>query len=127
MTSVCTGSLLLGMAGLLEGKRATSHWVTRPLLPEFGATPVDARVVTDGRIITGGGVTAGLDFGLSLLAALRGADYARAIQLQAEYAPEPPFAAGTPEAAGPFLTESLDGIFAPIVAQARRAAAQRGG
>ena len=127
VTSVCTGSLLLGMAGLLEGRRATSHWVTHGLLSEFGATPVKARVVTDDRVITGGGVTAGLDFGLALLAALRGADYARAIQLQAEYAPEPPFDAGTPETAGPFLAESLDGIFAPLVAQARQAAAERRG
>ncbi len=117
VTSVCTGSLLLGQAGLLRGKRATSHWVTRPILRHYGAEPVDARVVRDGNVITGAGVSAGLDFGLSILAGLRGEAYAQAIQLQAEYAPEPPFDAGTPSSAPQVLAEGMAGMFAPLTAR----------
>ncbi|MEL6688258.1 MAG: DJ-1/PfpI family protein, partial [Pseudomonadota bacterium] len=125
VTAVCTGSLILGQAGLLEGKRATSHWATRHLLPEFGATPVNARVVRDGNLITGGGVTAGLDFGLSILAQLRGEGYAKAVQLQAEYAPDPPFNAGTPEMAGSDLTDPMQGMFAMFLQDVRATARAR--
>ena len=115
ITSVCTGSLLLGKAGLLKGKKATSHWTTLELLPEFGATPIKQRVVWDGQLITGGGVTAGIDFGLELIAVLRGKTYAKAIQLQAEYDPAPPYNSGSPEKAEPFIKNSVQGIFAPLV------------
>jgi cyclohexyl-isocyanide hydratase len=122
VTSVCTGSLILGKAGLLAGKRATSHWVTRDVLAEFGATPVEERVVSDGNITTGAGVSAGLDFGLALLAALRGDNYARAIQLQAEYAPAPPFNAGSTQTAPEVVTDAMRSLFAPFAAAAREAA-----
>jgi putative intracellular protease/amidase len=122
VTSVCTGSLLLGAAGLLRGRRATSHWVTRKLLPLFGAEAVDARVVTDGNRITGAGVTAGLDFGLSLVAGLRDRDYAQAVQLLAEYAPEPPFNAGTPATAPAAAVAQLEAMFAGFVEQMSEAA-----
>ncbi len=125
VTSVCTGSLILGQAGLLEGRRATSHWATRHLLPEFGARPVNERVVTDGRLVTGAGVSAGLDFALALLARLRGDAYAKAIQLQAEYAPEPIFDAGTPETIDPKLGEPLHKMFATTIFAMRQAASQR--
>ena len=125
LTSVCTGSLILGQAGLLEGKRATSHWATRHLLPEFGATPVNARVVQDGNVTTGAGVSAGLDFALALLAQIRGRPYAEAIQLQAEYAPEPPLEAGSPENIDPALGESMHSMFATALYAMREAAANR--
>ncbi|MEM9422752.1 MAG: DJ-1/PfpI family protein [Pseudomonadota bacterium] len=115
VTSVCTGSLILGQAGLLKGKRATSHWATRHLLTEFGATPVDARVVSDGNLMTGAGVSAGLDFALSLLAQIRGKAYAQAIQLQAEYAPEPLFTGGTPATTDPRLRDPLHKMFATAI------------
>jgi cyclohexyl-isocyanide hydratase len=99
VSSVCTGSLVLGAAGLLRGKRATSHWGARDLLAAFGATPTDGRVVRDGNLFTGGGVTAGIDFALTMVAELAGPQAAQAIQLQIEYAPAPPFDAGTPETA----------------------------
>ncbi len=98
VTSVCTGSLILGAAGLLEGKRAACHWAMREQLAAFGAIPDAGRVVRDGRVITGGGVTAGIDFGLTLAAELAGPLVAQAIQLVLEYAPLPPFDAGRPEA-----------------------------
>jgi cyclohexyl-isocyanide hydratase len=99
VTSVCTGSLALGAAGLLRGKRAACHWAWRDALALFGATPVAERVVRDGNIVTGGGVTAGIDFALSLVAEIAGPEAAQAIQLQIEYAPAPPFDAGSPETA----------------------------
>jgi cyclohexyl-isocyanide hydratase len=99
VTSVCTGSLLLGAAGLLAGKRAACHWAWRELLPAFGATPDDARVVQDGNVISGGGVTAGIDMALTVMAEVAGADYAQAVQLAIEYAPAPPFDCGRPEVA----------------------------
>ena len=105
ITSVCSGSLLLGAAGLLKGYKATSHWATREALRAFGAEPVEARVVVDRNRITGGGVTAGIDFGLVLLAKLRGDDAAKLTQLAMEYDPEPPFDAGSPESAGPAIVE----------------------
>ncbi len=97
VTSVCTGALLLGAAGLLAGRRATTHWRYHDLLSKCGAIPVRERVVCDGKLITGGGVTAGIDFGLTLVKALRGETAAEEIQLAMEYAPEPPFQAGKPE------------------------------
>jgi len=110
LTSVCTGSLILGAAGLLAGKRAACHWSWRDMLPLFDAIPDDRRVVRDGNVITGGGVTAGIDFALSLIAELRGDEIAQAVQLNLEYAPEPPFNAGRPEIAPP-------GIYTAVAAQ----------
>lgn len=101
VTSVCTGSLLLGAAGLLKGYRATSHWGAISILKEFGAKPVDGRVVEDRNRLTGGGVTAGMDLGLTVVARLRDEFYAQGVQLMAEYAPQPPFNAGTPATAPP--------------------------
>ena len=101
VTSVCSGSLLLGAAGLLNGYKATSHWAAREGLSAFGPIPTDARVVVDRNRITGGGVTAGIDFGLVILAKLRGDDAAKLTQLAMEYDPEPPFQAGSPKTAGP--------------------------
>ena len=107
VTSVCTGSLVLGAAGLLRGRRATSHWSARDLLTGFGAEPTGGRVVRDGNVITAGGVTAGIDFGLTIIAELCGAEAAQACQLQLEYAPAPPFDAGTPETAPEALVAKL--------------------
>jgi cyclohexyl-isocyanide hydratase len=99
ITSVCTGSLILGAAGLLEGKRAACHWAWREFLPLFGAIPDAGRVVRDGNIITGGGVTAGIDFALTVAAELTDAVTAQSLQLALEYAPAPPFDSGTPDRA----------------------------
>ncbi len=96
VTSVCTGSLLLGAAGLLAGYRATCHWAQHHHLAAFGAEPVKARVVIDRNRATGGGVTAGIDFGLTLVAAIRGEAHARLVQLSLEYDPAPPFDSGSP-------------------------------
>jgi cyclohexyl-isocyanide hydratase len=104
ITSVCSGSLILGAAGLLQGYKATTHWSAHEMLIPFGAEPVKARVVIDRNRISGGGVTAGIDFGLQLLALLRGEQAAKLSQLAMEYDPAPPFDAGTPDAAGPELT-----------------------
>lgn len=114
VTSVCTGALVLGAAGLLKGRRAATHWMSREMLADLGATPVAERVVVDGNVITGGGVTAGIDFALRVAAEIYGADLAKAIQLAIEYDPQPPFQAGSPEGAGEAL-----------VAKARAAAAGR--
>lgn len=105
VTSVCTGALVLGAAGLLKGRRAATHWMSREMLAAFGATPVAERVVIDGNVITGGGVTAGIDFALRVAAEAFGDDLAKAIQLGIEYDPHPPFNAGSPESAGPAVTE----------------------
>ena len=99
VSSVCTGALVLGAAGLLRGYRATTHWATMPLLPVAGAVPVASRVVRDRNRITGAGVSAGIDLGLTMVAMLRDRPYAEAVQLLAEYAPEPPFDAGSPRTA----------------------------
>ena len=99
VTSVCTGSLVFGAAGLLKGRRATSHWAWLDALSAFGATPDPARVVRDGNVITGGGVTAGIDFALAVMAEIAGDDYAQSVQLSIEYAPAPPFNSGRPELA----------------------------
>lgn len=101
VTSVCTGSLILGAAGFLQGKRAACHWAWRGLLAPFGAIVSEARVERDGNVITGGGVTAGIDFALVLLEELAGRDYAEGVQLGLEYAPAPPFDSGRPELARP--------------------------
>lgn len=107
VTSVCTGSLLLGAAGMLRGRRATTHWAFHELLPMLGATPVRERVVRDGNLFTGGGVTAGIDFALTVAAELVGANEAQAVQLELEYAPAPPFDAGSPETAPAAIVELL--------------------
>ena len=122
VTSVCTGSLILGKAGLLRGYRATSHWVARPVLAEFGAIPVDERVVVDRNRVTGAGVTAGLDLGLRMTAMLRDDTYARTMQLLSEYDPQPPYDAGTPSKAPPELVASLTAMLAPFRTQAETTA-----
>ena len=106
VTSVCTGSLILGAAGLLRGYRAACHWGQREQLRLFGAEPVAERTVVDRNRVTGGGVTAGIDFALTLTAMLRGEDHARLVQLSLEYDPQPPFDAGSPDRADPALVES---------------------
>ena len=107
VTSVCTGSLALGAAGLLEGKRATSHWAYTSLLQKFGAQYEKARVVRDGNVITAGGVTSGIDFALSLVAEIAGQERAESIQLSLEYDPQPPFKSGHPDIADPKLVALL--------------------
>ena len=124
MTSVCTGALLLGAAGLLRGKRATTHWASHHLLEACGAIPERQRVVRDGSLMTGGGVTAGIDFALALVAELAGREVAEAIQLNLEYAPAPPFAAGSPETAGSALVETVRRRLAPIVEERARLVAE---
>jgi cyclohexyl-isocyanide hydratase len=122
--SVCTGALLCGAAGLLQGRRATTHWASFHLLPLFGAIPVNERVVIDGNWVFAAGVTAGIDGALRLAAALRGDDVARAIQLYMVYAPEPPFNSGSPETAPPAILAAARLGVADITAQ-REATARR--
>lgn len=122
LTSVCTGSLILAAAGFLTGKRAACHWAWRELLTPFGAIPDPGRVVRDGHIITGGGVTAGIDFAFTVLAELAGEDYAQTVQLALEYAPQPPFDAGRPERAPPHIVEAYGRLVAAR-SQSRHAAA----
>jgi cyclohexyl-isocyanide hydratase len=128
LTSVCTGSLILGAAGLLKGRRATCHWAWRHLLPLFGAIPDEGRVVRDGDIFTGGGVTAGIDFALTLAAELAGEAFAQGLQLTIEYAPAPPFDAGRPETAPPEVLASvqrrMDALMPGRIAGAKAAAAR---
>jgi cyclohexyl-isocyanide hydratase len=128
--SVCTGALLLGAAGLLRGKRATTHWASFHLLPFFGAVPVDERVVVDGDFIFAAGVTAGIDGALRLAAEVRGAAAAERIQLDIAYAPEPPFHSGTPQTARPEIVEAARRDMAKVIARreasARRVAARLG-
>jgi cyclohexyl-isocyanide hydratase len=111
VTSVCTGSLLLGAAGLLDGYRATSHWMAQDLLPLFGATPVAERFVKDRNRYTGAGVSAGLDFGLALLREIRDTDYAQVIQLICEYDPQPPLQAGSPQTAPKEAVDAVSALF----------------
>lgn len=128
VTSVCTGSLILGAAGLLQGYRATSHWAWRDYLTLFGAEPVAERVVFDRNRVTGGGVTAGIDFALALTAKIRGETFAKTIQLGLEYDPHPPFDAGSPDAAGEDLIEAVrerSNRMAPDREQRIREAAER--
>ena len=122
LTSVCTGSIILGAAGFLKSRRAACHWAWRDMLPMFGAIPDAARVVRDGDVITGGGVTAGIDFALVVAAELGGVALAQAIQLAIEYAPQPPFDAGRPETAPPAALASVNARLA-----ATRLGAPRGG
>lgn len=122
--SVCTGALICGAAGLLKGKRATTHWASHHLLPLFGAIPDDARVVIDGSLISTAGVTAGIDGALRLAALVRGDDAARTIQLYMQYAPEPPFDSGSPEHAPANVLEAALQSFAAIGRQ-REATARR--
>jgi cyclohexyl-isocyanide hydratase len=124
VTSVCTGSLALGAAGLLRGKRAATHWAWRELLAPFGAIADRRRVVRDGNVITGGGVTAGIDFALSVVAELTDPETAQAIQLQIEYAPAPPFDAGCPETAPPAILARVRERNAVIAASRRNAVEQ---
>jgi putative intracellular protease/amidase len=128
LTSVCTGSLILGAAGLLKGRRAACHWAWRDMLSLFGAVPDAGRVVRDGDIITGGGVTAGIDFALVVAAELAGDEMAQAIQLGIEYAPAPPFNAGRPETAPPAVLATvqrrMDAALPKRRADAERAAAR---
>lgn len=119
VTSVCTGSLVLAAAGLLKGYRATSHWTSRELLAEAGATPVEARVVRDRNRLTGAGVSAGLDLGLVMTELLRDRTYAQGVQLLAEYAPEPPLNAGTPRTAPPEVTALMAGMFDAFITESR--------
>lgn len=121
VTSVCTGSLVLGAAGLLRGRRAACHWAWRELLEPFGAIPDPGRVVQDGNIVTGGGVTAGVDFALALIAELAGPEAAQEIQLQIEYAPAPPFDAGSPETAPAAILERVRQRNAGVVPRRRGA------
>jgi putative intracellular protease/amidase len=124
LTSVCTGSLILGAAGFLRGKRAACHWAWRELLEPFGAIVSEARVERDGNVITGGGVTAGLDFAFVLLAELCGEPHARAVQLGLEYDPDPPFRSGRPEIApADVLARVRDGM--ERIARSRLAAARQ--
>jgi transcriptional regulator GlxA family with amidase domain len=104
---VCTGSLFLGAAGILDGLDATSHWTAYEILEGYGARPTGTRVVEQGKVVTAAGVSAGIDMGLTLLAKLAGDDMARAIQLAIEYDPQPPFDAGSPDKAGPELTDLM--------------------
>lgn len=124
VTSVCTGSLILGAAGLLAGRKAATYWSAQHILKDLGAQPVDQRVVEDGPFITAGGVTAGLDFGLTLAARLAGPNYAKAVQLYLEYDPAPPFDAGNPAGAAPELTEGLRMMYAGSLDQLQRIAKQ---
>ena len=117
LTSVCTGALVLGAAGLLAGRRATTHWGSHGLLQRFGAIPVEARVVRDGDLFTGGGVTAGIDMALTVVAELAGEAAAQAIQLYLEYAPAPPFAAGHPETAPPEVVDAVRRLAAANIAE----------
>lgn len=128
ITSVCTGSLILGAAGLLKGRRAACHWQWRHLLPLYGAIPDDGRVVRDGNLFTGGGVTAGIDFALTLAAEIAGDDFAQGLQLALEYAPAPPFNAGRPETAPPEVLERImafNKAAMPVRLAAAQAAAAR--
>jgi cyclohexyl-isocyanide hydratase len=131
ITSVCTGSLVLGAAGLLQGYKATSYWDTRDVLKELGAIPTKGRVVVDRNRITGGGVTAGIDFGLKIVAMLRTRAYAEAVQLYLEYDPAPPFNAGSPEKAPLLARQFLKDMFAGMrenaFATARRAMSRLNG
>jgi len=121
VTSVCTGSLVLGAAGLLKGYRSACHWASRDLLAAFGAIPVAERVVHDRNRFSGGGVTAGIDFGLTLLAEIAGDEVAQSVQLGLEYDPQPPFQSGSPEKAGPERVARVRTQMAPMLEKRRLA------
>ena len=120
VTSVCTGAFVLGVAGLLKGRRATTHWAYTGLLPLVGATYEKARVVKDGNVITGGGVTAGIDFGLSVVAEIAGETAARKIQLGIEYDPAPPFDSGHPDKAPTLKSELLSARYDGFISMYRK-------
>ena len=122
VTSVCTGSLILAAAGLLKGRRAACHWAARDLLPVFGAIPDEGRVVRDGNIFTGGGVTAGIDFAFTLAAEIAGPDVAQSLQLGLEYAPSPPFNCGRPELAKPEIVAQMTAVMDRNMPRRREAA-----
>jgi len=122
VTSVCSGSLVLGAAGLLRGYRATSHWAVREVLPSLGAQLAPGRIVEDRNRITAGGVTAGIDFGLYLAGRLRGEDYGRALELMLEYDPHPPFHSGTPAEANANIRDFTTRLYAPLVKSAQASA-----
>jgi len=126
VTSVCTGSLVLGAAGLLKEKRATCHWAALEHLRPLGAIPVAEKVVVDGNVVTGAGVTSGIDFALSLAAILDGEALAREIQLQIEYDPAPPFDSGSPKTARPETLASLKAKLTTLNAQRAEVAARVG-
>jgi cyclohexyl-isocyanide hydratase len=123
VTSVCSGALILGAAGLLRGYRATTHWASMGFLTSFGATPVAARICVDRDRITGGGVTAGIDFGLYLASLLAGEAVAQRIQLYLEYAPQPPFHAGSPETATPAVVDDYQRLAGPMISRRKEAVA----
>jgi putative intracellular protease/amidase len=118
-TSVCTGSLLLGAAGILEGLRATSHWAAVDRLVEFGAIPTRERVVEEGKVVTAAGVSSGIDMGLRLAERIGGEDLAKGIQLGIEYDPDPPFDAGSPDTAPPHIVEMLKSLLEQAEANAQ--------
>ena len=124
VTSVCTGSLILGAAGLLKGYKSACHWAWRDMLKDFGATPVAERVVRDRNRISGGGVTAGIDFGLTVAAELAGEEVAKSIQLVLEYDPQPPFDSGSPEKAGSERVKRIYERLAPLLESRRKANAE---
>jgi cyclohexyl-isocyanide hydratase len=124
VTSVCTGSLILGAAGLLKGYKSACHWAWRDMLKDFGATPVAERVVRDRNRISGGGVTAGIDFGLTVAAELAGEEAAKSIQLVLEYDPQPPFDSGSPEKAGAERVKRIYERLAPLLDSRRKANAE---
>jgi len=126
VTSVCTGSLVLGAAGLLKGKRATSHWAAVDHLALLGAIPVREKVVVDGHIVTGAGVTSGIDFALTLATILEGEQTAREIQLQIEYDPDPPYNSGSPNTAAPAIVEAAKARLARLNEERRVVAARVG-
>ncbi|MEO1243422.1 MAG: DJ-1/PfpI family protein [Pseudomonadota bacterium] len=119
VTSVCTGAFVLGAAGLLEGKRATTHWAYHDALADVGAIPVKGRVVRDGNIFTGGGVTAGIDFAFTLAAEIAGEAFARGLQLGLEYDPAPPFDSGSPDKAAPEALDRMTTFYAARGAEFR--------
>ncbi|GAA4249937.1 DJ-1/PfpI family protein [Azospirillum formosense] len=125
LAGICTGSLVLGAAGLLDGKRAGTHWASRDFLSAFGAIPVAQRVVVDGTLFTGGGVTAGIDVALRIVGDLFGEDAAKLVQLSIEYDPRPPFDAGSPAEAGERVTADLLARMTPML-EARAAAVAAG-
>ena len=124
--SVCTGALICGAAGVLRGRRATTHWAAFHLLPFFGAIPVNQRVVVDGEFVSAAGVTAGIDGALRVAAELRGAAVAQTIQLYMAYAPEPPFQSGTPETAPPAVLKAARASVSAITAKREQTARRIG-
>ena len=127
VTSVCTGSLVLGAAGLLKGYKSACHWAWRDMLKDFGAIPVAERVVRDRNRISGGGVTAGIDFGLTVAAELAGEEVARSIQLVLEYDPQPPFDSGSPEKAGAERVKRIRERLAPLLETPAQGQCRSGG